>query len=104
MADSTSVSVSTPISINSPQSNWGLQLSQLLSIVAKGQYDWARGVYEDGKTITDGMIAKFMELSGQGAGLANKLIQEYHDEYAPLAKQYIAQANSYNSEARQHLM
>lgn len=107
MADSfqssSSSSSSTPTVINTPQSDWGLQLSKLLSILAQGQYSWAMDQYNNGKAITDGMIANFMQLSGQGAGLAQKLISQYNDQFAPLNAQYIAQANSYNSEARQRM-
>lgn len=98
--NSASSSSSTPTVVNTPQTDWGLQLSKLLSILGQGQYAWAMDQYNNGKAISDGMIANFMQLSGQGAGLAQNLIQQYNDQYAPLAKQYIAQANSYNSEAR----
>lgn len=108
MVDSTqtssSSSSSTPSVFDTPQSDWALQLSKLLAIMGQGQYDWAKGVYNEGKAVSDALIANFMQLSGQGAGLAQSLIKQYNDQFAPLNAQYIAMANSYNSEARQRLM
>lgn len=105
MVDSTSTnsssSSSTPTSITSPQTDWGLQLSQLLAMLGASQYDWARQQYDKGMGITEQNIASYMEMSGKGAGLAQKLIQQYEEQFAPLINQYISQAESYNSPERQ---
>ncbi len=96
-----SSSTSTPVVVNTPQTNWGLQLSKMLSVLANNQYSWAMDQYNTGMGITSQNIAQYMQLSGEGAGLAQTLIKQYQDQFAPLVSQYLQQAASYNSEARQ---
>lgn len=100
-SSNSSQSVSTPVTVQSPQTQWGLQLSQLLAMLGQSQYQWAKGQYDKGAAITDQNIANYMELSGKGAGLAQTLIQQYEKQFAPLVQQYISQAQSYNSPERQ---
>lgn len=108
MAESSGSSVSSsssnPVVLNTPQSDWGLQLSHLLSALGQSQYQWAQDQYNKGAAITDANIAQFMEQSGKGAGLAQTLIQQYQNQFAPLIQQYLNQANTYNSEERQRFM
>lgn len=105
MVDSTSSnssqSTSTPVTVQSPQTQWGLQLSQMLAMLGQSQYDWAKQQYNTGMGVTEQNIANYMEMSGKGAGLAQTLIQQYEQQFAPLVQQYIAQAQSYNSPERQ---
>lgn len=98
---STSSSTSTPTVLNTPQSDWSLVLSQLLSALGNSQYEWALNEYNSGKEITNANIANFMAMSGKGAGLADTLIKQYQNQFAPVVQQYLAQAASYNSPERQ---
>lgn len=98
---STSSSTSTPTVLNTPQSDWSLVLSQLLSALGNSQYEWALNEYNSGKEITNANIANFMAMSGKGAGLADTLIKQYQNQFSPVVQQYLAQAASYNSPERQ---
>ena len=82
-------------------SQWGMQLSQLLSALGQSQYDWATQQFNSGQGITNDNIARYIDMSGKGAGLANTLISQYKDVFKPIMDQYVQQAGTYNSEARQ---
>lgn len=90
---------STPV--QTPQSEWGLSLSQLLSALAGNQYNWAMQQFNNGMGITDSNINQYLQLAGQGAGLAQNLLSRYQNVFEPLMDQYIQQAGTYNSEGRQ---
>lgn len=96
---STGGSTSNPV--QTPQSQWGLQLSQLLSAIGNNQYNWAMNQFNNGMGITDQNINQYMDLAGKGAGLAQNLISRYTDTFEPLMNQFIQQAGTYNSEGRQ---
>lgn len=104
--DSTSTGTSTSTSnpVQTPQSEWGMQLSQLLATLGSHTYDWAQQQFNSGMGITNENIGHFMELSGRGAGLAQNLINEYQDVFDPLVRQYVADAGSFASEGRQRFM
>ncbi len=101
MADSTSTSTSssssTPVVVNTPQSDFSLVLSQMLSALGQAQYSWALNEYNQGKAITNQSIANFMQISGKANGLADTLIDQYKNQFSPEIRQYIDQANTYNS-------
>lgn len=99
-----SSSYSNPSVIQSPESEWGMQLSQLLSSLGKNQYNWAMNQFNNGMGVTNQNIAQYMALAGKGAGLAQNLLSRYTDVFEPLMDSYIRQAGSYNSEARQKFM
>jgi hypothetical protein len=96
-----SQSTSTPVLMDSAQSNWGLMQSQLLSALADRTYNWAMQQYAKGEGVTDQTVANFMEMSGKGKGLADTLMHQYQDQIKPLMDQYIRDAGSYASEGRQ---
>ncbi len=99
--ESTGTSTSLPVVTQTPQSEWGLQLSQLLGALTTNQYNWAIDQYNNGQGITDQNINQYMKLAGYGAGLAQNLLGRYENVFEPLMNQYIQQAGTYNSEARQ---
>jgi hypothetical protein len=103
-SSSSGYSSSLPVSVQSPQSQWGLQLSQLLGALTQNQYAWAQQQYNMGLGVTDANINQYMQEAQQGAGLAQNLLGRYQNVFEPLMNQYIAQAGSYNSEARQRFM
>lgn len=94
-------STSTSYPVQTPQSEWGLQLSQLLSALAGNQYNWAMQQFNNGMGVTQGNIQQYLDLAGRGAGLAQNLIEQYRDKFQPLMDQFIQQAATYNSEGRQ---
>lgn len=97
----TSTSSSTPTLLDNPYSQWGLQLSQLLSALGQSQYDWASKATANGQAITDQNIAGYLDQYGKGAGLADNLISQYKDVFKPIMDQYVQQAGTYNSAERQ---
>lgn len=99
-----SQSTSEPVSVTTPQTDWGLMQSQLLSALGDQQYKWAMDQYAKGTGVTDQTIQNFMELSGKGRGLADTLLTQYKDQIQPLISKYIADAGSYASEERQRFM
>lgn len=103
-SSSTSTSTSTPVVMNTPQSDWGMQLSGLLSALGNNQYQWAMQQFNNGLGITNDNISHYMDLAGKGAGLAQDLITQYADQFKPIMDNYIQQAASYNSEDRQRFM
>lgn len=99
-----SQSTSEPVPVNTPQSDWGLMQSQLLSLLADKTYQWAMNQYAKGEGVSDQTIANFLEMSGKGKGLADTLLTQYRDQMKPLMDQYIREAGSYASEGRQRFM
>ena len=99
-----STSSSTPTVEQTPQSEWALQLSQLLGALTQNQYSWAMQQYNTGQGITNDNINNYMKLAGMGAGLAQNLLGRYENVFEPLMNNYIQQAGSYNSADRQKFM
>lgn len=99
-----STSSSTPTVVQTPQSEWSLQLSQLLGAMTKNQYGWAMDQFNSGMGVTDANINNYMQLAGMGAGLAQNLLSRYQNVFEPLMNNYIQQAGSYNSADRQKFM
>lgn len=98
-SESSGYSTSTPV--QSPQSQWGLQLSQLLTAIGQNQYNWALNQYAQGQQVTDANIDNFLRMSGNAEGLTRNLMSQYQNVVQPLMNKFISDAGSYNSEARQ---
>lgn len=103
-SNSSGYSNSKPTVIQTPQSEWALQLSQLLGAMTQNQYGWAMDQFNNGMGITDQNINNYMKLAGMGAGLAQNLLGRYTQVFEPLMDKYIQQAGSYNSADRQKFM
>lgn len=101
---STGSGYSTSSPVQTPQSEWGMQLSKLLSALGQNQYNWAMDQFNTGMGITNQNINQYMDLAGKGAGLAQNLLSRYKDVFEPLMDQFIQQAGSYASEGRQRFM
>lgn len=101
---STGQSTSTSTPVQTPQSQWGLQLSQLLNAITNNQYNWAMGQYNEGKGVTNDNINQYMDLAGKGSGLAQTLLQQYQDQFKPIMDEYVRQAQTFNSADRQRFM
>jgi hypothetical protein len=98
---SASQSTSFPTSIQSPQSEWGLQLSQLLSSLGQYTFNWANQQYNSGRQITDSNINNFLNMANQAGGFANNLLGRYVNTFEPLMNNFIQQASTYGSAANQ---
>lgn len=94
-------STSSPETMQSPQSEWGMQLSQMLATLGQSQYAWARGEYDKGMAFTADNINRYLSVAGNASELATNLLGRYKDVFEPIMDKFIEQAGSYNSEARQ---
>jgi hypothetical protein len=111
MADSvsqssgSSSSSSVPGLINSPQSDWELQLAQYLQQVGNQQMQWAQQEYARAGAVTDAQINNYISTAQQGSDLAGNVLGRYNSLYGPQADQYAREAGSYASNERlQHEM
>lgn len=91
---------SYPISMQTPQSDWALQLSQVLAALGQQQLNWAQGVFGQTSQITDQMINNYMANSQAGMGLAANNIQRYENLFQPQENALIQDANTYASTPR----
>lgn len=98
---SSSQATSTPTVIPTPQSNFSLQLSQIMAGLLQAYNDYANSQLAKGSAVTDANIANFMQLAGGASGLAGTLLDQYKNVFTPVMNQFIQQAQTYNSEARQ---
>lgn len=98
---SSGYSTSSPGSVNSAQSDWGLDLSRMLASLGQAQYSWALGEYDKGMQFTGENIQRYLHTAGQASELATNLLGRYRDVFEPIMNKFIEQAGSYNSEARQ---
>ena len=99
-SSSTSQSTSTPTIYPTPQSDFSLQLAQLLSQLGQAQSQWAQQVYAQTGQITDAQINNYLQMAQQGSDLAGNLLGRYMGTFAPLEDQYAREAQTYGSEAR----
>jgi hypothetical protein len=105
VSQSSGESSSTPGLINSPQSDWELQLAQYLQQVGNQQMQWAQQEYARAGQVTDAQINNYINTAQQGSNLAGSVLGRYNDLYAPQADQYAREAGSYASQGRlQHEM
>lgn len=91
---------SNPTPVQTPQSDWELQLSQILSQLGQQQLGWAQGVYAQTSAVTDTMINNYMANSVAGMGLAANNISRYENMFQPQENNLIQDANTYASTSR----
>lgn len=100
-----SSSSSRPGLINSPASDWELQLAQMLQQVGNQQAQWAAQEYARAGAVTDAQISNYIATAQQGSNLAGNAIGRYNNLYGPQQDQYANEAGSYASNGRiQHEM
>jgi hypothetical protein len=104
IVNSSSSSVSNPISMDSPEIDWGLQLSQMLSSLGVSMINWAQGVYAQTAATVGPAIQQAMSDSAFSLQQAQTLWQQYTSTYAPEMQLYAQEAGDYGSVARQQFM
>ena len=100
MATSFSQSTSTPVAVQTPQSDWAQQLSELLANIGQSTYNWAQGQFANTSAITDQQINNYLQGAQYGMGLAGNAVNRYENEFQPLEDQYVSEAGSYASAPR----
>lgn len=88
----------------SPETDWGLQLSQMLSSLGVSMINWAQGVYAQTAATVGPAIQQAMSDSAFSLQQAQTLWQQYTSTYAPEMQQYAQEAGDYSSVARQQFM
>jgi len=99
-SSSSGSSASVPTAVQTPQSSWGLQLSQLLANLGQYQYNWAQNQFAKTSGITDAQINNYINTAQQGTNLAGGLLGRYQSIYAPMADQFAQYAGQYASQGR----
>jgi len=97
-----SSSSSTPVVVQTPQSQWGLQLSQLLSNIGQGQYQWAQGQFNNAQSVTDQQINNYLTDANKSLAQSDSLWNQYNNTFAPVMNQVAQQAETWASPARQN--
>ena len=98
---SESSSTSAPVSIRTPENDIIDAISGVASGLAQQMVQWANGVFAQTSKITDDAVGNFFRVSQQMQGLSDNLTNQYNDVFAPQNRSLAAEANSYNSAARQ---
>ena len=98
---STSSSTSTPTVLQTPENQIIDQISGVASGLANQMLGWANGVFAQTSAVTNQAVGNFFQVSQQMLGLSGKLTDQYNNLFAPENAQLVADANSFNSEARQ---
>lgn len=98
--NSRSSTTSTPEAIQTPQSNWELQLSQLLGQLGQNQYTWAQQQFGNAQDVTDQQINNYLTAGNYGLNMASNLSGRYQNIFEPLENQYVTEAGSYASQPR----
>lgn len=96
-----SSSSSTPTIVETPENQIIDQISGVASGLAQQMLGWAQGVFAQTSAITNQAVGNFFNVSQQMLGLSNNLTGQYNNLFAPENAQLVADANSYNSAARQ---
>jgi len=98
---STQSSSSTPYAIPTHENDLINQLSSVAAGLAQQMNQWAQGVFAQTSQITNEAVGNFFRVSQQMGDLSNNLTDQYNNVFAPQNRQLAAEANSYNSAARQ---
>lgn len=101
-SQSTSQSSSTPVSVNSPQSDFELQLAQLLGNIGQGQYDWATNQFNTMNGVTDANINNYINNANAALSQSSDLWNQYANTFAPIMSQYGQEAQSWASPQMQN--
>lgn len=99
-SSSESQSSSGPVITRTPQSDFTLQLAQLLEQLGMSQQAWALQEYARAGGVTDAQINNYIALAQQGSDLAGSTLGRYNQTFAPLEDQYAREAQTYDSDAR----
>lgn len=97
----TSSNTSSPTVIETPENSIIDAISGVASGLAGQMVNWANGVFSKTSQITDQAVGNFFNVSQQMQGLSNNLTDQYNNVFAPQNRSLAAEADSYNSAARQ---
>lgn len=97
---SSSGSSSTPVNMQSPQSEWALQLANIEQQLGQNTYNWANQQYGNTSALTDQTIGNYLGNSAAGQGMATQAINQYNQEGVPQIEDLFREANTYASPAR----
>ena len=88
--------------MQTPQSQYGLQLSQILSGIGQNQLGWAQAQFGNASNVTDQQINNYLQQANYASSAGQNLWGRYQNTIEPLSNQYIQEAGSYASAPRQN--
>jgi hypothetical protein len=94
-------STSEPIAVSTRENDLIDQLSGVAAGLAQQMNQWAQGVFAQTSQVTNQAVGNFFQVSQRMMGLSTTLTDQYNNLFAPQNRQLVAEANSYNSAARQ---
>ena len=94
-------STSEPIVVSTRENELIDQLSGVAAGLAQQMNQWAQGVFAQTSQVTNQAVGNFFQVSQRMMGLSDTLTDQYNNLFAPQNRQLVAEANSYNSAARQ---
>ncbi len=95
-----SYAVSTPQLMQSPQSQFSLQLSQLLGNLGQNQYNWAQREFGNTNNVSDAAINNYIRSANYAGRQGGSLWNQYAQTYQPMMNQYAQMASNYASPGR----
>lgn len=95
-----SKSSSIPGLMPSPQTDFSLQLSNLLEQLGMSQAGWAQQQFAQTSAVTDAQINNYLAEASQSSQLAGSMLSDYENTFAPMQDQYAANAGQYASQGR----
>ena len=98
--ENTSESNYNAAAIQTPQSEYELQLSQLMNEMGQNQYQWGQTQFNNAAGVTDQAINNNLQVANYGMNQAANLQGRYQNIYEPLSNQYIQEAGTYASTPR----
>jgi hypothetical protein len=86
--------------MQSPQSEWALQLANIEQQLGQNTYDWANQQYGNTSALTDQAIGNYLGNASTAQGMAGQQINQYNQEGVPQIQDLFREANTYASPAR----
>jgi hypothetical protein len=99
-SSSTGHSSSLPEVVQSPQSEYSLNMAQIAEELGNQTYNWAQGVYGNTANLSDQEIENFNGIGAQAQSNANNIQSQYENEFEPENADLVNLAGQYSSGAR----
>lgn len=99
-SQSTSQGTGAPVSLQTPQSDYQLQLAQEIANAGQNQYGWAQDQYGYLQGIANEAIPQYLQGAGASNQLAQQQLAQYEGMYLPAQAQFNQLAQTWASPAR----
>lgn len=99
-SESNSISSSSSTPVETPQNQWQLALSQLLTNLGQGQLAWANQQFQNAQGVTDQNISRYIQQADLARQQGQNLWDRYTGVFQPEENALVQDANTYASTAR----